>query len=153
MTASPTDPPLVRQLGLHELLTGRGWHLDGERDPGDPGFTDDPRCGWHYPATFGGRPINTIDFVTPARLQCYFTFDLRGDEVVGILPAGNKRRNGCPEHDTEERYFPYAADGGIDLGRIGAELDALEPRARELDARAVIECLFFGPCAVGSREA
>ncbi|WIX98707.1 hypothetical protein QRX60_32175 [Amycolatopsis mongoliensis] len=143
MTASPTDPPLA----LHGLLTGRGWHLDGERDPGDPAFPGDPRCGWHYPATFGGQPITEIDFVTPARLQCYFTFDREGDEVLGILPAGNKRRNGCPEHDTDERFFRYAADGSLDLGRIAAELDAFEPRARELDPRAVVECLFFGPCA------
>lgn len=144
MPPSPTD--------LHELLTARGWHLDGERDPGDPGFSDDPESGWHYPATFGGRDLNAVGSVTPARLQCYFTLDGEGAEVVALLPAGNKLRNGCPEHDTDERLF--GGNGGIDGGiDFAAELDTLEPRARELDPRAVIECLFFGPCAVSSNEA
>jgi len=79
-------------------------------------------------------------------LQSYFTFGNEGDEVFAILPAGNLRGSGCPDHDTQERFFPLTAAGGVDLAEIATLLDTLEPRARSLDPRALIECRYFGPC-------
>jgi hypothetical protein len=146
MTTPPTDLALARQRRVHEFLTARGWHLDGKSDPGEAWFADDVHAGWHYPGTFGGRRINDVADTTPVRLQSYFTFDNEGDEVFAVVPAGNLRGSGCAEHDTGERFFPLTAAGTVDLDPIAPLLDALEPRARSLDPRALIECLYFGPC-------
>lgn len=144
MTTS--DLMVARQLGVHEFLTARGWLLDGDSDPARVWFADDVLAGWHYPETYGGRRINEVADTTPVRLQSYFTFDNEGDEVFAVVPAGNLRGSGCPEHDTRERFFPLTAGGVVDLERIAALLDTLEPRARALDPRALIECRYFGPC-------
>ncbi|MEU4248757.1 hypothetical protein AB0F15_15250 [Amycolatopsis sp. NPDC026612] len=146
MTTPPTDLVLTRQLHVHEFLTGRGWHLDGASDPGEAWFAGDPRAGWHYPASYGGQRINDVAGTTPVRLQSHFTFDDQGEEVFTVVPAGNLRGNGCSEHDTSERFFPLTATGVVDLDEIATLLDTLEPRARSLDPRALIECRYFGPC-------
>jgi hypothetical protein len=146
MTTPPTDLAIDRQRRVHEFLTGRGWHLDGDSDPGRVWFTDDVHAGWHYPATYGGQRINDVADTTPVRLQSYFTFDNEGDEVFTIVPAGNLQGSGCTEHDTRERFFPFTAGGAVNLDEIAALLDTLEPRARSLDPRALIECRYFGPC-------
>ena len=146
MTASSTDLPLARQRSVHEFLTARGWLLDGAGDPAETWFADDAHAGWHYPGSFGGQRMNVVSDTTPVGLQSYFTFDGEGDEVFCLVAAGNLRGSGCPEHDTGEQFFPFTADGKVDFDRITPLLDTLEPRARALDARAVIECLYFGPC-------
>ncbi len=136
----------ARQLGVHEFLTARGWLLDGDSDPTRAWFADDVHAGWHYPETYGGRRINEVAGTTPVRLQSYFTFDNEGDEVFAVVPAGNLQGSGCAEHDTRERFFPLAAGAVVELAEIAALLDSLEPRARALDPRALIECRYFGPC-------
>ena len=146
MTTPPTDLALARQRRVHEFLTARGWHLDDDSDPGEARFADDSRAGWHYPATFGGQHINEVADATPVRLQSYFTFGDDGDEVLTVVAAGNLRGSGCAEHDTGERVFPLTTGGTVDLDPIGRLLDILEPRARNLDPRELIECLYFGPC-------
>jgi hypothetical protein len=146
MTASSTDLPFTRQRSVHEFLAARGWRLDGAADPAVTWFADDPQAGWHYPGSFGGQRMNPVSDTTPVRLQSYFTFDREGDEVFCVVAAGNLRGSGCPAHDTEERFFGFTADGKVDLDPIASLLDTLEPRARDLDPRAVIECLYFGPC-------
>ncbi|MEV6876157.1 hypothetical protein [Amycolatopsis sp. NPDC051128] len=146
MAMSSTELMLARQLGVHEFLTGRGWQVDGGSDPGDLAFAEDPHSGWHYPASYGGRHVNTVSDTTPVPLQSYFTYDRDGDEVFGVVPAGNLRGSGCAEHDTREQFFAFTADGAVDLDRLAPLLDVLEPRARALDPRALIECLYFGPC-------
>lgn len=150
MTTS-TDPRFTRQRSVHEFLTARGWHLDGDSDPGEAWFANDPNAGWHYPASFGGERINEVSDTTPVPLQGYFTFGEEGEEVFTIVAAGNLRGSGCAEHDTRERFFPLTADGGVDLAPVAALLDTLESRARDLDARAVVECLYFGPCPGSAR--
>ncbi len=146
MTTPPTTLVLARQLRVHEFLTGRGWHLDGDSNPGEASFAGDAHAGWRYPASYGGQWINDVAGTTPARLQSYFTFDDQGAEVFTVVPAGNLRGNGCAEHDTGERFFALTADGAVDLDEIATLLDTLEPRARSLDPRALIECRYFGPC-------
>jgi hypothetical protein len=146
MTTSSTDLMLARRRGVHEFLTGRGWRVDGGNDPGDVAFAEDPQAGWHYPASYGGRHVNEVSDTTPVKLQSYFTYDGDGEEVFGVLPAGNPRGSGCPEHDTDEQFLVFTADGAVDLARLAPLLDVLEPRARALDPRALIECLYFGPC-------
>ncbi|WP_370961917.1 hypothetical protein [Amycolatopsis sp. cg9] len=141
-----TDPLFARQLAVHEFLLARGWHLAGGRDPGHDRFADDPTAGWHYPASFGGRHINEVATTTPVRLQGYFTFDDTGTEVFALVPAGNLHTNGCPVHDTAERFVPFTPGGEADLDRLTTLLDELEPHAASLAPRAAIECLYFGPC-------
>jgi hypothetical protein len=145
MTTPPTEPVLARQRRVHEFLTARGWHLEGA-DPGVTWFADDVHAGWHYPASYGGRHINDVAGATPVRLRSYFTFDGEGAEVFAVVPAGNLGGSGCAEHDTEERLFPLTAGGAVDLDAVAPLLDALEPRARDLDPRDLVECLYFGPC-------
>lgn len=142
---TPTALVLARQLRAHEYLLGRGWQLDGDRDPAAAWFADDPRAGWRYPASFGGRHLNAVADVTPAGLSSHFTFDDDGAEVLVVVAAGNPRGNGCAGHDSTE-YVVRSADGAIDLDELTALLDTLEPRAASLDPRTLIECLFFGPC-------
>ncbi|OXM61257.1 hypothetical protein [Amycolatopsis vastitatis] len=146
MTTPPTDLALARQRRVHEFLTARGWQLEGDSDPGEAWFADDPHAGWLYPATFGGQHINEVADATPVLLQSYFTFDDDGDEVFTVVAAGNLHGSGCAEHDTGERFFSLTAGGDVDLDPIAPLLDTLEPRARSLDPRALIECLYFGPC-------
>ena len=146
MTTPPTDLALDRQRRVHEFLTARGWHLEGGSDPGETWFADDVRAGWHYPASYGGRHINDVAGTTPVRLRGYFTFADDGDEVFAVVPAGNLRGSGCAEHDTHERFFPLTASGAVDFDEVAPLLDALEPRARSLDPRVLIECRYFGPC-------
>ncbi|EOD67346.1 hypothetical protein [Amycolatopsis vancoresmycina] len=146
MTTPPTDRARTRQLSVHEFLTARGWHLDGESDPAEVRFADDVHAGWHYPATYGGQRINEVADTTPVPLQGCFTFGDEGEEVFSVTPAGNLRGSGCAEHDTQERCFPLTAEGAVDLTEIAPLLDTLEPRARALDPRELIECRYFGPC-------
>jgi hypothetical protein len=146
MTTMSTDQLLARQRRVHEFFTGRGWDLEGSSDPGSVTFLDDTRAGWVYPGCYGGVAMNAVEGMTPVGLQGYFTFDNDGEVVLCVVAAGNLRGSGCAEHDTGERFFPAAADGGFDLDEVGALLDTLEPRARALDPRALIECRFFGPC-------
>ncbi|MCR6484994.1 hypothetical protein M8542_19370 [Amycolatopsis sp. OK19-0408] len=143
---TPTDLLIARQLEVHDHLIGRGWRLDGDAGPGDAKFLDDPTAGWSYPASFGGARTNTVGDATPSVLQCYFTFDNEGDVVFAAVPAGNLHGSGCAAHDTTERQYPLTARGTVDLPALTAELDDLEPRARAHDVRALVECLFFGPC-------
>ncbi|SEC48280.1 hypothetical protein SAMN04489727_3916 [Amycolatopsis tolypomycina] len=146
MTTPPTDQALERQLRVHEFLTARGWTLDGAREPGETWFANDPRAGWRYPASYGGTKINDVGDTTPVRLQAYFTFGEDGKEVFTVVPAGNLQGSGCAEHDTTERFFPFTADGTVDLAGIAPLLESWEPRAQALDPRALIECRYFGPC-------
>ncbi|GAB3148183.1 hypothetical protein GCM10027258_42830 [Amycolatopsis stemonae] len=135
-----TATPISR---VHDLLLARGWRLDGETPPADAGFLDDPAAGWSYPASFGGERTNDVADATPTPLQCHFTFGDDGEVVFAVVPAGNPRGSGCAKHDTAERQFA----GPIDLGALTALLDELESRARAHDVRALVECLYFGPCA------
>ncbi|MGW3967683.1 hypothetical protein ACWED2_48245 [Amycolatopsis sp. NPDC005003] len=144
MTTS--DLMVARQLGVHEFLTARGWLLDGDSDPARVWFADDVHAGWHYPETYGGQQVNDVGDTTPVQLQSYFTFGNEGEEVFALVPAGNLRGSGCAEHDTQERFFALTASGVVDLAEVAARLDVLEPRARALDPRALIECRYFGPC-------
>ena len=146
MTTPPTDRARTRQLRVHEFLTARGWHLDGDSDPAEVWFADDVHAGWHYPATYGGQRINEVEDTTPVQLQSYFTFGNEGEEVFSVTPAGNLRGSGCAEHDTQELFFALTAAGEVDLAEVAGLLDTLEPRARSLDPRALIECRYFGPC-------
>jgi hypothetical protein len=147
MATTSTDSLITTQQSVHDFLTGRGWRLDGHTDPGDAGFFNDPDAGWSYPDSFGGISINDVDMTaTPRVLQAYFTFDNAGDLTFAVLPAGNLGRTGCPEHDAKERQLPLTAEGTVDTSQLTTLLDELEPRARSLDPRALIECRFFGPC-------
>jgi hypothetical protein len=142
MTTAQTD----QQLAVHEFLTARGWHLDGPADPATARLADDPNTAWRYPATFGGRQVNKVAEATPVPLHGYFTFDAQGNEVFALVPAGNDPGNGCPEHDTREQVIPFTRAGTVDFAGMVPTLDTFEARARDLDPRALIECLYFGPC-------
>jgi hypothetical protein len=135
-----SDPALARRQHLHEFVTARGWVPDDESGPD---------AGWHYPASFGGTTTNQVADATPARLTCYFSYDDAGDAVFAIVPAGNLHGSGCAVHDTAERHLPLTAGGTADLAGLAPLLDDLEPRARDLDPRALVECLYFGPCDAG----
>ncbi len=142
--------------GLHDFLTARGWELtEYALDSIEDGYPTDPEATWRYPHSYGGTQINKIDEVSPYPLSCWFTF-ANGLHIV-ISSAGNIR--GCPEHADTEHEFEVDDPGHeveavddqhdleqLGLDRIAALLDELEPQARELNPRDLIECRFFGPC-------
>ncbi|MFE3229821.1 hypothetical protein [Nocardia sp. NPDC059228] len=138
--------------GLHDYLTGRGWVITmpdyyGTDEDGRP---TDPETRWRYAASYGGVVMNSVEDSTPCSLACGFGFE--GGLSVDVSTAGNWR--GCEAHPVAEHSLPVeehydeAADrwNDLDFTELGALLDRLEPAARALDARELIECLFFGPC-------
>ncbi|MGV9639286.1 hypothetical protein ACWDO0_34430 [Nocardia rhamnosiphila] len=145
----PTDEHVDR---VHALLTARGWSIEnfGIQLPPSPDRPDrpDPQNGWTYRPSYGGAVINHFDEVTPRRLDCCFRLaDWKEPEDTSelqITAAGNW--NGCAEHATVEHLFPFGDGDSIDLNEIEELLDELEAQAKTCNPRALIECLFFGPC-------
>ena len=126
---------------LDDFLIARGWSLDDDdRDEG--GHPMDPEALWRYPDSFGGVAFHQIDDVSPARLMCSFSF--LEDLSIHVAAAGNYR--GCPAHEAAEHYLAVDEEADLSLEPLNALLNELEPRARSLDARELIECRFFGPC-------
>ncbi|WP_018685390.1 hypothetical protein [Actinokineospora enzanensis] len=131
----------VEQLtAVHDLLTTRGWTLD-ELICRENGYPVDPEARWCYPDSFGGVTMHVVSDVTPYHLTCRLDLDDEGGVVIGS--AGNYL--GCDEHTEREHRVP-GQDDKLDLEGVAAVLDRLEPHARALNPRDLIECRFFGPC-------
>jgi hypothetical protein len=123
-------------LRVRALLLRRG---DWESRLGD-----DERLGekWDYTGSFGGRTPNL-------GLES-------GAEVLGLgVEAGARPalllhtagvHRGCPAHASRDVRIPRDEEG------LPAALDELEAHARAVDARAIAECLVFGPCGRQGRE-
>lgn len=129
-----------RLYGLHEFLTARGWAPGEFSDPDENGYPVDPETSWEYHPSFHGIAFHWFNDLSPSPLQCRFSFS--GDEASGVEveEAGNWK--GCAEHAIIEHHVPDEPG----FTELAALLDQLEPRARDLDPRALIECRFFGDC-------
>ena len=138
--------------GLHDYLIGRGWVITrpdwyGTDDDGRP---TDPETRWCYSASYGGVAMNDVEDWTPCSLVCGFGFE--GGLSVDVSAAGNW--HGCEAHPVAEHSLPFEERydevaeryNDLDFTELGTLLDRLEPAAAGLDARALIECRFFGPC-------
>ncbi|MFC9999664.1 hypothetical protein [Nocardia sp. NPDC127526] len=142
---APTDDHM---RALHEFLTARGWAIE---DYGYPEQTPEPEpeSGWRYQASYQGSAINHIPDITPAALHCWFSLAESGgdDTAFAVASAGNY--GGCDDHIQREWRFPLNEGDELRLADLGELLDELEPQARDLDPRVLIECRFFGPCGAG----
>ncbi|MFE3280052.1 hypothetical protein [Nocardia sp. NPDC059239] len=136
---------------LHVFLLGRGWVTEDVADLDEDGW---PLSGlvnspgwWCYPPSYGGAVMNRVDEVTPEQLSCHISTDDDGTNAqVLVTSAGNL--SGCELHivcgysfDLDDRDYT-----GLDLADLAESLDVLEPQARAIDPRELIECRFFGPC-------
>ncbi|MGY1980149.1 hypothetical protein [Nocardia gipuzkoensis] len=123
---------------LHTLLTARGWSIQDYTDPDENGWPENIEAGWCYPGSYGGEPMNLIDEVTPEGLTCQFNLE---DQTIEVDTPGNY--GGCDNHMAGRYRIPIDE---FDLSALRVLLDDLEPKARALDPRVLIECRFFGPC-------
>ena len=128
--------------GPHGFLLRRGWRLDENTAGDEDGCPMDAEAVWRFPESLGGVTIHAIADVSPAGLSCRFDVDEEGLSVL-VISAGNWAS--CDDHHQAEHSVDVGT-GGLALDRLAQLLDDLEPQARALDARAVIECRFFGPC-------
>jgi hypothetical protein len=151
-TRQQRQPWEITVRDLHVFLLGRGWVTEDIADLDEDGW---PLSGlvnapawWCYPASYGGAVMNRVDTeVTPEQLGCHIdTADDDSDAGVVLTSAGNV--GGCDPHIVGEYRFDLDNHDytGLDLEELGAVLDDLEPHARDLDPRDLIECRFFGPC-------
>lgn len=137
---APTQQDL---RGLTDFLATRGWVIEDVGHPGGSGAID-PESGWKYPASYAGAVMNQFDDITPAGLLCFFRLERGGPEPeLVVISAGNY--NGCRTHAQGEWCFP-SSGRTIRFTDLAVLFDELEPAARELDPRELIECRFFGPC-------
>lgn len=125
---------------LHDLLMERGWEID-EHYLVEDGYPRDHEVYWTYPASYGGAEINQVGDATPCPLTCRVVPDGEGWLEINVELAGNEQ--GCPEHWHAYHVVPISED---ELERLATLLDQVEPQARSLDPRMLIECRFFGPC-------
>ncbi|MCU1648164.1 MAG: hypothetical protein JWN03_8439 [Nocardia sp.] len=139
---TPTQEDLHR---LNEYLTARGWVIE---DFGHPGSKDgiDPESGWRYSASYAGVAMNQIDDVTPGPLLCFFRLECGAgrDPELAVISAGNY--GGCAAHIQAEWQFSPGEGNEVRLADLSTLLDKLEPTARSLNPRELVECRFFGPC-------
>lgn len=130
---------LVRRTQLveavHEVVTARGWTTDRGPEHADP--------VWVYPASYRGLRFQEFEDLSPMPLACWIQ---HGDDPgwVFVEQAGNVR--GCRRHTVHTHLVVVDDDPGPVLRTL---LDSLEPTARALDPRALVDCRFFGDCAPG----
>lgn len=150
-TMQQRQPWEITVRELHHLLLGRGWTVEdiAELDPdGWPltGLINGPAY-WCYPPSYGGVSMNRVNETTPDQLGCHISIDDDGSNAeVVITSAGNL--SGCDQH-IAGRYAFGLDDrdySGLDAVAVTELLEELEPQARALDPRELIECRFFGPC-------
>ncbi|PKW13668.1 hypothetical protein [Saccharopolyspora spinosa] len=129
---------------LHDFLSPRGWQPDGTFDKNEPGYILGPETCWEYEGSFESEAFHRLDDVTPAPLECRFSFtDWGSADGVRVDSFGAYR--GCGEHDIRAIFVP---DGEHFYERLAEVLDAEERRARAADVRALMECRVFGACGV-----
>ncbi|WP_141717636.1 hypothetical protein [Nocardia altamirensis] len=135
---------------MHEFLTDRGWviiHPD-YNTLDDNGMPTKPSTSWRYPDSFGGVALNSIEG-GPYPLVCRFGIEWLDHPQyrLGLNVDGAGYMRGCPDHTETEHHLVIGNDAGeLDLTEVGVLLDRLEPAARALNARDLIECRYFGPC-------
>lgn len=127
---------------LHAFLTARGWELDEFTYRDDDGQPVDPDTAWYYADSFGGITMHRIDDLSPCRLTCRFGLEDDGLSIV-LGAAGNYK--GCVEH-AETEHSIAAKGNQLDLDRVTVLLDDLEPHARKVNPKDLVECRFFGRC-------
>lgn len=130
-----------RVRALHEFLLERGgWEPDGrvgeDKDGFPYGFPED--IGWEYVFSFSGVLSWRVEDIEPKPIECRFECD-----HLEVISAGHWE--GCAQHNQVEHVVSNR-NGAIDFASLAALLDRLEPHAQKLDARALIECRFFGGC-------